>query len=86
VPSLQTTGPLDVLCADETAGAASSTAANTALKLRPLSLVFVRSIAATPFRATAQVSGAQNTPIAARGGTRPGRSTLGLKLNEDSSR
>ena len=77
MPSLQTTGPLDVLCADETIGTASSAAANTALKLRPLNLVFVRFIAVTPFQATAQVIGGQNTPIVAGGGTWPGRSTLG---------
>jgi hypothetical protein len=42
---LQTTGPLDVLCADETTGTASSAAANTTLKVRPLRFVFVRFIA-----------------------------------------
>jgi hypothetical protein len=34
VPSLQTTGPLEVLCANKTVGAASSAAANMALKVR----------------------------------------------------
>jgi hypothetical protein len=46
---LQTTGPLDVLCADESIGTASSAAANTTLKVKPLSLVFVRFIAVIPF-------------------------------------
>jgi hypothetical protein len=49
VPSLQTTGLLVVLCAEETTGAASSTAASTALKVKPFSLVFVRFIAVFPF-------------------------------------
>jgi hypothetical protein len=42
---LQTTGPLDVLCAEETVGVASSATASAALKARPLSVLFVRFIA-----------------------------------------
>jgi hypothetical protein len=48
VPSLQTTGPLDALCAEETAGTVSSAAASAALKARLLSVLFVSFIADFP--------------------------------------
>jgi hypothetical protein len=44
VPSLQTTGALDALCAEETAGVARSATASAALKARLVSVLFVRFI------------------------------------------
>ena len=82
VPSLQTTGPLDVPCADETIGTASSAAANTTLKVMPFSLVFVRSIAVIPFELPLRFPGGR-IPESPRRRYAAGRSTLGPKLSED---
>jgi len=48
VPSLQTTGPLDALCAEETAGVASSATASVALTAKPVSVLLVIFIVLSP--------------------------------------
>jgi hypothetical protein len=49
VPSLHTTGPVEVLCAEEIAGAVSSAAASRTLMAVSLDFILMRLIAVLPF-------------------------------------
>jgi hypothetical protein len=83
---LHTTGPLDELCAEETAGAASNTAASTALKVRPLSFVFMRFTAVLPFEPPLMFPAGRIPQSPRRRYVGPDVVRLRSKLNEDPTR